>query len=219
MNTKLDPQVSSPVDTQPPQAPAVSSQIPQPVQMAQTPQPAPQQAPQVAPQPAPAQQGPDGRIIAGVVLIAFGVLALLATFTQSSVFGLSILPSLGILFIVWGLVARLPGVMIPGGILTGLGLGTLLSQLAFDNASGEVQGGIIVLGLGFGFLMIMPLIMIISTERHWWALIPGGILTVVGIGLLIGGAALDVLAVLGRLWPIVPIVIGIILLWQILRKR
>lgn len=212
MNTKMDSQVSSPVDTQTPQAPAASAQIPEPVQIPPMPQmPQPAQA--------PAQHGPDGRIIAGVVLIAFGVLALLATFTESSVFGLSILPSLGILFIVWGLVARLPGVMIPGGILTGLGLGTLLSQLAFNNATGEVQGGIIVLGLGFGFLMIMPLIMIISTERHWWALIPGGILTVVGIALIIGGAALDVLSVLGRLWPIVPIAIGIILLLQIFRKR
>ncbi|MGE5335119.1 MAG: hypothetical protein ACM3N4_10500, partial [Nitrososphaerota archaeon] len=145
MNTKLDPQVSSPAGTQTPQAPMASSQIPEPVQTAQTPPSAP-------PAQAPARSAPDGRIIAGVVLIAFGVLALLATFTESSVFGLSILPSLGILFIVWGLVARLPAVMIPGGILTGLGLGTLLSQLAFGNASGEVQGGIIVLGLGFGFL-------------------------------------------------------------------
>jgi hypothetical protein len=190
MNTEMNPQVNPPVH----------AQSPQPAQLT-------------------AGRAPDGRIIAGVVLIVFGLLALLATFTTSSIFGLSILPTLGMLFIVWGLVARLPGVVIPGGILTGLGLGTLVAQIAFSTASGQAQGGIIVLGLGLGFLAIMPLILIVSPERHWWALIPGGILTFVGIALIIGGAALDVLAVLGRLWPIAPIVVGIILIWQIFRKR
>lgn len=167
----------------------------------------------------PAQHGPDRRMIAGVVLIVFGLLALLVTFTNSSILGMSILPTLGILFIVWGLVARLPGLMIPGGILTGLGLGVLLSEWAFSSAAGDTRGGIIVLGLGIGFLMILPLIWFISPVRHWWALIPGSILTLIGIALLIGGTALDVLKVLGQLWPLVPIIVGIILIWQLLRKR
>ena len=163
--------------------------------------------------------GPDRRLIAGVVLIAFGVLTLLGTLTDSSIVAMSILPALGVLFIVWGLVARLPGVMIPGGILIGLGTGTLLSQLAFSSMSGEAEGGIIVLGLGLGFLLILPLTWLISPIRHWWALIPGGILTFVGIALLAGGPALDALNVIGRLWPVIPIAVGIFLIWQLLRKR
>jgi hypothetical protein len=109
--------------------------------------------------------------------------------------------------------------MIPGGILTGLGSGILLSQYAFGSTTGDVQGGIIVLGLGVGFLLIMPLISIISPERHWWALIPGGILSVTGIALLVGGPALSALDVLGRLWPVVPIIVGIFLIWQLFRRR
>jgi F0F1-type ATP synthase assembly protein I len=178
------------------------------------------QAPETPAQPqTPAQRRPDQRLIAGVVLIVFGMLMLLATFTNSSILGLSILPILGVLFIVWGLLARLPGPMIPGGILTGLGLGILLSQYAFSSSTGETQGGIVLLGLGIGFLLIIPLAWIVSPVRHWWALIPGGILTFIGIALLIGGPALTVASILGRLWPIIPIAVGMFLIWRLLRKR
>jgi F0F1-type ATP synthase assembly protein I len=178
------------------------------------------QAPETPAQPqTPVQRRPDQRLIAGVVLIVFGMLMLLATFTNSSILGLSILPILGVLFIVWGLLARLPGPMIPGGILTGLGLGILLSQYAFSSSTGETQGGIVLLGLGIGFLLIIPLAWIVSPVRHWWALIPGGILTFIGIALLIGGPALTVASILGRLWPIIPIAVGMFLIWRLLRKR
>jgi len=178
------------------------------------------QAPETPAQPqTPVQRRTDQRLIAGVVLIVFGMLMLLATFTNSSILGLSILPILGVLFIVWGLLARLPGPMIPGGILTGLGLGILLSQYAFSSSTGETQGGIVLLGLGIGFLLIIPLAWIVSPVRHWWALIPGGILTFIGIALLIGGPALTVASILGRLWPIIPIAVGMFLIWRLLRKR
>lgn len=215
MSTQLHPDVETP-----------STEVPTqqtPVQQMPVQQPPVQQMPFQQPpvQQSPVQQAPvfDRRLVAGVVLIAFGVLTLLATLIDSRVLGLSILPMIGVLFIIWGLTARLPGLMIPGGILTGLGLGILLNDLAFSAAAGEMRGGIIVLGLGFGFLMILPLTWVISSERHWWALIPGGILSLVGIALLIGGGALETLTWLGRLWPVVPIVVGIILIWQMLRKR
>lgn len=165
------------------------------------------------------QQGPDRRLIGAIALLVFGVLALLATLINSSILGMSILLAIGVLFIVWGLVARVPGLMIPGGIMTGLGVGILLSQAAFPNVSGETDGGIIVLCLGLGFLLIIPLIAIISPERHWWALIPGGILAFIGLALIVGGPALSALDVIGRFWPVIPIVAGLILIWQILRKR
>jgi hypothetical protein len=162
---------------------------------------------------------PDRRLIAGTVLILFGLLMLLATFINSSILGLSILPLLGVLFIVWAALARIPGLMIPGGILTGLGFGSLLSESVFGSASGEIRGGIIMLGLGLGFLLIMPLIRTISPATHWWAFIPGGIIMLIGLGLLLGGPALSVLGFIGQLWPVVPIVVGIFLIWQMLRKR
>jgi hypothetical protein len=219
MDTQVHPPVDTPVDapvnTQQAQTPPqIATQHAQMAPMARTPSPVP--SPLVEPTP---QRVPDRKLIAGVMLIAFGLVALLATLINSNILGLSILPTLGILFIVWALLARLPGLMIPGGILTGLGVGILLSDVAFGSASGDIRGGIIVLGLGVGFLMILPLIWLISPDRHWWALIPGGILALIGIALLVGGGALNVLNVLGKFWPVVPIIVGIYLIWQILRKR
>lgn len=215
MDTQVRPPVDTPVDTQQAQTPPqVATQNAQTVWPAQTPPPVAPPLVESTP-----QHVLDRRLIAGIMLIAFGVVALLATLINSSILGLSILPTLGILFIVWALLARLPGLMIPGGILTGLGGGILLSDVAFGSAAGDVRGGIIVLGLGVGFLMILPLIWLISPERHWWALIPGGILSLIGIALLVGGGALNVLNVAGKLWPVVPIIVGIYLIWRIVRKR
>jgi hypothetical protein len=218
VSTQVPPRIDTlPVETRPVETRPVATP---PVDMPPVDVPPVVAPPVVAPRAQiPAERRPDGRIIAGIVLIVFGTLALLATFYNSSEVGLFILPTLGILFIVWGLVARIPGLLIPGGILTGLGLGTVISELAFASAEGDTRGGIIVLGLGLGFLMIMPLIMIVSSARHWWALIPGGILAITGIALLAGGPALSVLNVLGKLWPIAPIIVGVALIWQMLRKR
>ena len=205
MSTQLHPQVNPPVD------PQVSPQLD-----TSTP---PMSTPPVSTSPITDERLPDRRLTAGVVLIAFGLLALLATLINSDILGLSILPILGVSFIVWGLLARLPGVMIPGGILTGLGLGFLLSDLAFSTMPGETRGGIIVLGLGIGFLLIVPLTWLVTPAPHWWALIPGGILATIGMALLAGGPALSALTVIGRFWPLIPIAVGVLLIWQMLRRR
>lgn len=210
MSTQLHPQVDPPVDPQvSPQldisAPPVSS--------------TPVSSEPVSTPLLTDERLPDRRLTAGVVLIAFGLLALLATLINSDILGLSILPILGVAFIVWGLLARLPGVMIPGGILSGLGLGVLLSELAFSTMPGETRGGIVVLGLGIGFLLIVPLTWLVTQAPHWWALIPGGILATIGMALLAGGPALNALTVIGRFWPLIPIAVGVLLIWQMLRRR
>ncbi len=161
----------------------------------------------------------DRRLIAGVALILFGLLALVATFVNSSAIGFAVLPLLGILFIVWATLARVPGLMIPGGILTGLGFGVLFSDVASGSFVEETRGGLIVLGLGLGFLLILPLTWMISPIKHWWALIPAAILILVGSALLIGGPALMALATIGQFWPLIPIAVGVLLIWRMLRKR
>lgn len=211
MSTQLHPQVDPQMNPQ--VSPQVDVSTP-PVSSAPVPS-----VPSVSSSPIIDERLPDRRLTAGVVLIAFGLLALLATFINSDILGLSILPILGVTFIVWGLLARLAGVMIPGGILTGLGLGVLLTELAFSSMPGETRGGIIVLGLGIGFLLILPLTWLVTPVRHWWALIPGGILATIGMALMAGGPALNALTVIGRFWPLIPIAVGALLIWQMLRKR
>ncbi len=168
---------------------------------------------------APTPRYVNRRFIAGAALVAIGVLALVATFTDSRVFGLSFLLLLGLIFLVWGTVARLAGLLIAGGVLGGLGVGVLVAEEAFASATGDQKGGIIVLGLALGFLLIPPLARLVTGAIHWWAVVVGGVLALIGAGLIIGGPALDVLNVVGRLWPLALIAVGVFLIWQISRRR
>ena len=59
----------------------------------------------------------------GLILIAIGLIALVGQFVTISLpadFGLLIVPGLGALFLVWGILTRKAGLVIPGGILSGV---------------------------------------------------------------------------------------------------
>jgi hypothetical protein len=152
----------------------------------------------------------------GVLIILIGTVALLATLTESAFLGEVIVLALGLAFVTWGALTRLPGLMIPGGILSGIGVGVLLSQYVFLGATGEVQGGVITLCMGLGFLLIMPLQQYLTkVDRfYWWPAIPGGILSFVGLSLLLGGVGLTALNWLGRLWPLALIIAGVVILYR-----
>jgi hypothetical protein len=160
------------------------------------------------------------KVITGVVVIALGLVMLIATFTDSQLVGQMIVLLLGVIFLTWGVVVRHPGPLIPGSILTGLGVGIVLSQWLSTSISGQAQGGLVTMGLGLGFLLIMP-VQQLATQRaaHWWPLIPGGILSVTGLGLLLGDGGLTMLTWLGRLWPLALIVLGVVLLYQATRSQ
>lgn len=102
------------------------------------------------------------------------------------------------------------GFLVPGGIMTGLGAGIICSE-AFTFATNEAASGSIVLGLGLGFLSIWVIGAIVRVaQHHFWPIIPGGILAVVGGALLIGNEAVAVL----DYWYVAVIVIGLLLLWR-----
>lgn len=154
-----------------------------------------------------------GRLVGGIVLIMLGAIALIAQFVEVGEWlGLLILPTMGLLFFAWGIAARQSGLMIPGGILTGLGIGTLLITGPFESASGDVQGGIFMLAFALGWALIPIVAAIVTGDNHWWALIPGGIMGLIGAALLLGGVAQDALELLGNIWPVFLILAGLFLL-------
>jgi hypothetical protein len=156
--------------------------------------------------------------VGGVALIVIGAVLLLATMTNLGLLGELVLPVLGIVFLVWGIMTSHEGPMIPGGILTGLGVGVLLAREVFTLSNMD-EAGLITLCLGLGFLLILPFTAFFTPRRHWWPTIPGSILVVVGIALFIGDSAPQVLDVLGRIWPVGLIIAGVVLLWQVLRRK
>jgi len=154
--------------------------------------------------------GPRDRMAAAVILIVVGVgsLAVQLLDLTADVGGL-VVTIIGVAFLVAFAFTRQYGYLVPGGIMTGLGVGIVASgRLAMAD---EQTGGAIVLGLGLGFLSIWVIGTIVHVIRHhWWPIVPGGILAVVGVALLIGGQAVSLL----DYWGVVIVAIGLIVLWR-----
>lgn len=155
-----------------------------------------------------ARTGPRDQYVFAIVLILIGIAGFILQATERTV------DVGGVIVLVIGLgllgafaYTRHYGYLVPGGILTGLGAGIALQE-AFALAD-HSSGGVIVLGLGLGFLSIWLIGQIVDVARgQWWPLVPGGILAVVGGALLIGGDAVRVL----DYWGVVLVLIGLVVL-------
>lgn len=161
---------------------------------------------------------PGDERIGPIIMIVIGIVALIAMLTESEVAGLLILPALGLIFLIWGFLSRRFGLVVPGCILTGLGVPLFFGRQTFG-LDGEDLGGLIILGLGLGFVAMTLIAPMMREKRLLWPLIPGAILALMGVLLMIGGEALNVLATVGRFWPVILLVIGVYLLLKPREER
>jgi hypothetical protein len=156
------------------------------------------------------QSGPRDRVVFALILIIVGIggLATQLLETRLDVGGWVVL-LIGLTFLGAFFTTHRYGFLVPGGILSGLGVGIVLQQsLAL---SGEQSGGIVVLGLGLGFASIWAIgALTRAVGQHAWPLIPGVILGTVGTALMIGGQAIQLL----DYWGIGVIALGVLLLWR-----
>lgn len=115
--------------------------------------------------------------ILGFALIGIGAVLLVGALTDV---GGEMVPGLiGLGFLAAYVRTRAYGFLVPGGILTGLGVGLVLEGQG-------VAGEVVPLGLGLGFLAVAVMGRLAGEDwpGWWWPLIPGGVLTAVGtIGL------------------------------------
>jgi hypothetical protein len=141
----------------------------------------------------------DPRRRTGLLLIAGGLLWALVAATDLD--GTVVVPGVGVGFLLAYAASRRYGLLVPGGILTGLGLGLVVAAQGGPEAS-------VVLGLGLGFLSIFVLDTVAGRgDAAWWPLIPGGILAVVGGSQIAGIRDIGVYLV-----PAALIVAGLLLL-------
>lgn len=135
----------------------------------------------------------------GLLLILVGLGILVMNLFRVRLVGPLILALVGAAFLAGYFFRRLYGLLIPGCLLLGLALGI---------AGGSVlKASLTVLGLGLGFLAIYGIDLLCRRSTHWWPLIPGGILVLVGLTQLPG---MDILPSI--IWPLVLIVAGLLLL-------
>lgn len=150
----------------------------------------------------------ERRVLTGVILIVIGVVFLVAQRYQ--VGGEAVVAAIGVAFLAAFAYTRNYGYLVPGGIMTGLGLGILYQAQRRDT------GWAVVLGLGLGFIVVYLVDVLTGGRRagRWWPLVPGGIL--LAIGLLQASGEPGLIGTLARWWPLLLIAIGVVLL---LRRR
>lgn len=153
--------------------------------------------------------------ITGAALVLIGLFLFAGQFIKAEWLGLAILPGLGAIFLAWGLISRNFGLIIPGGILSGLGAGILLIETRFTMIDEVNKGGVVMLSFAAGWLLITLLSGPVSGKVEFWPLIPGAIIGLAGGALLTGGMALEVLNLAGKSWPLGLIVVGLyLILWR-----
>jgi hypothetical protein len=136
-----------------------------------------------------------GRQVAGVVLVGVGVALLVVTLT--GIGGELVVLLGGVAFLASHLATRSYGLLVPGGILTGIGAAMLLDDLPFE------------LGLGAGFLLIVLVQLATGAPREggwWWPLVPGGILVTLGVASLLDERTTRLVL------PVVLIILGLVAL-------
>lgn len=139
------------------------------------------------------------RVMAGLLIIVAGVLLLLVQFGWITLEG----PFWGTLFLLGGAVfffALWLGdraewwPLIPGGVMLAWGLSTLLGNLGLADWLVALIG---MVGSALPFLYIFAR----NRKTNWWALIPGGVLLLVGVatalGELVGGDWVATFVLLG----------------------
>jgi hypothetical protein len=148
-------------------------------------------------------------VVPGIVLIALGVFLLTAQTT--GVGGEAIVAVIGAGFLVAYGFTRQYGFLVPGGIVTGLGLGIIVETQLVGG------GGAVLIGLGVGFISIYLVDAVVAGRpAGWWPVIPGGILTTIGVLIVAGREGW--LSEIMRLWPLALIAIGAYLVLVQLRR-
>jgi hypothetical protein len=168
----------------------------------------PPEPPARPPEPPPADSGPGlaGQVAAGLALIVLGG-ALLALERLDGSPDHLFLILIGGVFTAGYFYKKAFGLLIPGGILIGLGAG-----LAYDDVYSDslflMDGESAAFGIGVGFLLIYAISLVYERVNRWWPLIPGGFLVIAGLPDFVWVD--DVL----EFWPVAVMAVGILLLFR-----
>jgi hypothetical protein len=148
--------------------------------------------------------------IGGLILIAVGAV-MLGTQVLPDI-GLFVPLAIGLVFLVAFVITRAYGFLVPGGIVTGLGVGVALTPYVVE---GTMTGALIIGSLAVGFAAIGVIAYLMRLEEaHPWPFIPAAILGAVAVFLALDRP--DALQWLGIAIAVAMIVGGG---WLMLRQR
>jgi hypothetical protein len=156
-------------------------------------------------------------LAAGIILVAIGLgLLLFQIVGEATYFPLV----LGGIFLVAGVATRKPGFIIPGGIISGVGLGAIATMNSWFYPTNSVEsGGVFLLFFSIGWFAITLLTALFTAEKHTWALVPGTIMAGIGGLVLMGERGTKILETLGTYWPAILVIIGAAILIKAWRNN
>lgn len=136
-----------------------------------------------------------GRLVAGGVLLTVALLALFRDSLPWTWNGRLALALMGVGFVVWAALARNPGLLVPGGVLVGVGVGSWL-QAGYGPAA-------FLWSMAGGFLLIPALSFALFGPRkiHCWAVWPAAGLVFAGLVVVGGAEVRTVIGFFREFWP------------------
>ncbi len=148
--------------------------------------------------------GLAGQVAAGLALIVLGG-ALLALERLDGAPEHLFLILVGGVFAAGYFYKRAYGLLIPAGILIGLGSGLAFDDLYSGSFSDDSSAAF---GLGVGFLLIYVVSLLYERANRWWPLIPGGVLVIAGF------PNWDWADQVLDYWPVAVMAVGLFLLFR-----
>lgn len=168
--------------------------------------------PQVEPTAADVQRrSAKNPYVGGMFLILLGVFMLFGQLTQWN-FSWTVLVALAAFFLLWGLLTRTFGLLIPGSILAGVALGAGLTESLLPLYFGSGSAGVFLLSFSAGWALMALLSVFTEGGFRWWPLVPGGIIAAVGAALMAGPQGLQLLSYMNYVWPLALMGLGVFLL-------
>ncbi|MDX1413681.1 MAG: hypothetical protein R3293_05780 [Candidatus Promineifilaceae bacterium] len=163
-----------------------------------------------------------GDWVVGILLIVIGLFFFLNQFFSLpglDSLGTYFVLGLGVFFLAWGVIAHNDGLMIPGGILTGIGLGIVLLAGPLNLDDGNLGGSVFLGAFALGWVIITVFTALFTEKTHWWPLIPAAIMALISGAILVEGPFLVVLEWIGKLWPVALIAGGIAIILSARKMR
>ena len=148
-----------------------------------------------------------GRVTTGLLLIAVGVLALLGNIGLGDIFGGAIVAIIGILFLCVHYIGGQEWAIYPGAFTTPVGIVVFLTTRGLNM---EVWWPLFVAAPGVSFLILRS-----AGGLNRWAIYPGAILVLIsGVMFAFSSGTISWLYmdVVGKLWPIALILLGLALI-------
>jgi hypothetical protein len=143
-----------------------------------------------------------------------GCLGLCLVFTPLRLLDFILYLGLGVGFplLLWGIFRHILGLIIPGCIVTTVGIGIYMAWQGSGEANSLAQTGVMLVWFAIGWGLITLFSRSLFQKFVWWPLIPGGVLAMVGWGLYIGGNPENASNFISNTGSVALIIIGLYLL-------